>query len=319
LIKINKFGINNIKMYDVIIIGAGPAGLTAAIYAARKNLKTIVLSMDVGGQTIWSFGVENYPGFRVISGIELVGKFEEHVREFGVELKTSNEVQSIKQAGNHFEVFVKNVKDVKYEGKTIIAASGKIPSKLNVPGENEFLGKGVAYCATCDAPIFAGKDVAVVGGGNSALEAAFQLSEIGEQIYIINASLNLSGDEITRDKVETKNNIEIINNSEVTEISGGKFVSGIRIKDKLSGGDKTINVQGVFIEIGSIPSTGFAKGFLEMNALNEIIINCRSETSVPGVFAAGDVTNGPAKQIISAAGDGCKAALAAYEYLMKIK
>jgi alkyl hydroperoxide reductase subunit F len=266
------------ELYDVIIIGAGPAGLTAAIYAARKKLKTLVLSRDVGGQTIWSFGVENYPGFRIISGIELVRKFEEHVRDFGVELKTSN-----------------------------------------VPGENEFLGKGVAYCATCDAPIFAGKDVAVVGGGNAALEAALQLSEIGEQIYIINASHELGGDEITRDKVKSKNNIEIINNSEVTEISGGKFVSGIKIKNKLSGGEKTINVQGVFIEIGSIPSTIFAKGFLEMNALNEIIINCRSETNVPGVFAAGDVTNGPAKQIISAAGDGCKAALAAYEYLMKMK
>jgi len=310
------------ELYDVIIIGAGPAGLTAAIYATRKKLKTLVLSRDVGGQTIWSFGVENYPGFRVISGIELVRKFEEHVRDFGVELKTSSEVQSIKQADKHFEVFVKNAKDVKnvkYEGKTVIAASGKIPRKLNVPGENEFLGKGVAYCATCDAPIFAWKDVAVVGGGNAALEAALQLSGIGEQIYIINASHELGGDEITRDKFNSKNNLEIINNSEVTEISGGKFVSGIKIKNKLSGGEKTINVQGVFIEIGSIPSTIFAKGFLEMNALNEIIINCRSETNVPGVFAAGDVTNGPAKQIISAAGDGCKAALAAYEYLMKMK
>lgn len=303
-------------MYDLIIIGAGPAGLTAAVYAARKKLKTLVLTKDVGGQTIWSFGIENYLGFRMIPGIELVRKFEEHIKEFDVELKTNKGVTGIMKKDNYFEIFTK---DNEYSGKAVIIASGKIPRKLNVPGEDEFLGKGVAYCATCDAPLFAGKDVAVIGSGNSALDAAFQLSQIGKKIYIININSGLGGDEITQDKVKSADNIEIINNAKTLEINGDVFVNNIKIKDTIKGIEKIISVQGVFVEIGSVPSSDFAKGLLEMNDLKEIKINCKGETSAAGIFAAGDVTNIPAKQIISAAGDGCKAALSAYDYLIKTR
>ena len=303
-------------MHDTIIIGAGPAGLTAAVYAARKKLKTLVLSKDVGGQTIWSFGVENYLGFRLISGVELVRRFEEHVREFEVELKTDNEVTGIEQKDDYFDV---HTKDEKYRGKTVVIASGKIPRKLNVPGEEKFLGRGVAYCATCDAPLFLGKDVAVIGGGNAALDAALQLSQIGKQIYVININAELGGDEITRDKIKAADNIGVLNNAQTLEISGEVFVNGIKIRDKTRGDERAIDVQGVFVEIGSVPSSDFARGLVEVNDSGEIKVNCRSETNIPGIFAAGDVTDVSAKQIIAAAGDGCKAAISAYDHLIRKK
>lgn len=301
-------------MHDIIIIGAGPAGLTAAIYAARKKLKTLVLSKDVGGQTIWSFGVENYPGFRMISGVELVQKFEEQIEGLEVELRTNEEVLGIEQKRGYFEVLAK---DGKYHGKAVIIASGKVPRKLNVPGEDEFLGKGVAYCATCDAPLFSGKDVAVVGGGNSALETALQLSRIGKQIYVVNKGQKPSGDELIQERVKSAENVEVLNNSQTVKITGGKFVTGLLVKT--NGKERRLGVQGVFVEIGFIPSSSFARGLVRTNGQGEIEVNCRNETGLPGIFAAGDVTDSPAKQIIAAAGDGCKAALSAYGYLMKKK
>lgn len=303
-------------MYDIIIVGAGPAGLTAAIYSARKKLKTLVISKDVGGQTIWSFNVENYLGFRLISGTDLVKRFEDHVKEFGIEIKSMNEVKSIIKKEGYFEI---STKDEKYLGKTVIIASGKTPRKLNIPGEDKFLGKGVAYCATCDAPVFFGKDVCVVGGGNSALEAVMQLSKIANKIYLVNIESELGGDEITRDKVKSAGNVEILNNMQALEISGGNFAGSVKIKDKINGSERVINAEGVFIEVGYTPSVDFVKDLVELNDLNEIKVNCRSETSVPGIFGAGDVTSVPAKQIIAAAGEGCKAALSAYEYLIRRK
>lgn len=304
------------EIYDLIIIGACPAGLTAAIYSARKKLKTLVLSKDIGGQTIWSFNIENYIGFRLISGIELVKKFEEHVKDFGIEIKNMAEVKSIIKKDEYFEI---STKDEKYHAKALIIASGKIPRKLSIPGEDKFLGKGVAYCATCDAPGFSGKDVCVVGGGNSALEAVMQLSRIANKVYLINVNPELGGDEITRDKVKSAGNVEILNNAQTLEIIGRDFMESIKIKDKITGSEKVINASGVFIEVGYSPSVDFAKGLVELNNLNEININCRSETNVPGIFAAGDVTSVPAKQIIAAAGEGCEAVLSAYEYLVRIK
>jgi len=301
-------------MYDLIIIGAGPAGLTAAIYAARKKLSTLVLSKDVGGQAALSWEVENYLGYNLVSGAELVQKFREHVEKFGVEFREGVEVNSLAQRNDGFEV---SVSDEKFQARAVIVASGKSPRRLNVPGEKEFAGKGIAYCATCDAPLFQGKDVAVVGGGNAALDAAFQLTKIANRIYLINTDPGLGGDEVTREKVKKSDKVEILNNTETVEIKGEKFVSAIVVKE--SNKSREIPVQGIFVEIGSIPSVEFLHGLLELNDMNEIKVNNQNDTSVQGIFAAGDCTNVPEKQIIVAAGEGAKAALATYGHLVRLK
>jgi len=300
-------------MYDLIIIGAGPAGLTAAIYAARKKLNTLVLAKDVGGQAALSWEVENYLGYSLVSGAELVQKFREHVEKFGVEFREGVEVNSLVKADNSFEA---SVGDEKFQARAVIVASGKNPRRLNVPGEKEFAGKGIAYCATCDAPLFQGKDVAVVGGGNSALDAAFQLTKIANKMYLVNIEAELGGDEITRGKIKKSDKVEILNNTKTVGVKGDKFVSAIVVKGNE---EREIPVQGIFVEIGSIPSVEFLQGLLELNDTNEIKVSNRNETSVEGIFAAGDCTNAPEKQIIIAAGEGAKAALSAYGYLARLK
>lgn len=300
-------------MHDLIIIGAGPAGLTAAIYAARKKLNTLVLAKDVGGQAALSWEVENYLGYNLISGAELVMKFREHVEKFGVEFREGAEVNSLVKKDGSFEV---SVGDGKFQAKAVIVASGKNPRRLNVPGEKEFAGKGIAYCATCDAPLFQGKDVAVVGGGNAALDAAFQLTKIANKIYLINIDPELAGDEVTRDKVRKSDKVEILNDTKTIAVKGDKFVSGILVKGDE---ERELPVQGIFVEIGSIPSVEFLQGRVELNEMNEIKVTCSNETSVPGIFAAGDCTNVPEKQIIIAAGEGAKAALSAYSYFVRLK
>ena len=300
-------------MHDLIIIGAGPAGLTAAIYAARKKLSTLVLSKDVGGQAALSWEVENYLGYNLVSGAELVQKFREHVEKFGVEFREGAEVNSLVKTDDSFEV---SVGDEMFQARAVIVASGKSPRRLNVPGEKEFAGKGIAYCATCDAPLFQGKDVAVVGGGNAALDAAFQLTKIANKIYLVNVNKELDGDEVTREKVKKSDKVEILNNTETVEVKGEKFVSGILVKGDE---ERDLSVQGIFVEIGSVPAVEFLQGIIELNEMNEIRVSNRNETSVPGIFAAGDCTDVPEKQIIIAAGEGSKAALAAYSYLVRRK
>ncbi len=303
-------------MYDVIIIGAGPAGLTAAIYTSRKKLSTLVLSTDIGGQTILSSDVENYLGYNYIAGVDLVQKFEEHVKEFDIKLELDVKVKNFKKIEGGFEV---STQDKYYQSKTVIIASGKIPKRLNVPGEKEFLGRGVTYCATCDAPVFNGMPVAVIGGGNSALDATLQLTKISSRIYLITINPQMEGDEVMLEKAEASPNVTILNNTETLEIKGDTTVKQIRVKNTSIGEEKYLDVRGVFIEIGSIPSCDFVGDQIERNKLGEIKVDNRNSTNVPGVFAAGDVTDVIEKQIIIAAGEGSKAALAAYEYLAKLK
>ncbi|MBP7055626.1 MAG: FAD-dependent oxidoreductase [Candidatus Omnitrophica bacterium] len=300
-------------IYDLIIIGAGPAGITASVYAARKKMKFLTISLDIGGQAAWSGDVENYTGYQFITGPELAMKFEDHLRHYGIELKEKEEVLEVAKKGA--VISVKTDKG-SYEAKTVIIASGKISRELGVSGEKEFKNKGLTYCATCDGPIFSGKDVAVVGGGNSALDAALQLLRIASRVYIINNTQALGGDEVMREKVLSNPSATVLNSSQVTAITGDGMVSGVRIKS--SGKDELIRVQGIFVEIGLIPNSGFAKDVLK-NSGGEIVVNCRNETNVPGIFAAGDVTDVPEKQIIIAAGEGSKATLAAFRYLNKIK
>jgi NADH-dependent peroxiredoxin subunit F len=301
-------------MYDVIIVGAGPAGITAAIYAGRKKLKTLVLSRNIGGQAVWSSEIENYTGFQFISGQDLAKKFEEHLHQFDVELRQNAEVCCVNKVGDVFRV---KVAQEIYNSRCVIVATGRQPKVLNVPGEAEYKNRGVTYCATCDAPLFADKDVAVIGGGNSALDAAIQLLDIANRIYMIDISDHIIGDPVMLDKVRSSAKVEFIPKTEVREILGSRFVDGIRI---LVGKkeERVIPVGGVFIEIGSCPAkepTCKAK----LNEHGEVMVNDRCETSVEGLFAAGDVTSVPEKQIIVAAGQGCIASLAAFKYISRRK
>jgi alkyl hydroperoxide reductase subunit F len=306
------------KIYDLIIVGAGPAGMTAGVYAARKKLKTLVISKDIGGQASWSSDIENYLGFSMITGPDLVKKFEDHLEEFSedVELRISiSGINKISKKGKNFLVETGDGK--KEEAKAIIIAGGKVPRELGVKGEKEFLNRGVTYCAWCDGPLFKGKDVAIIGGGNSALDAALNVSKLVKQIYIVNITNELTGDPVMIDKVMDLHHIRIMNNTEIVEIEGDKLVDTLRIKSRDGGLEKDLHVSGVFIEVGSLPATDYLKGFVKLNKNGEIIIDELNSTSVPGVFAAGDITEVVEKQIITAAGEGAKAAIQASIYLAK--
>ena len=300
------------KIYDLIIVGAGPAGITACVYAARKRMDFLVITGDIGGQTAWSGDIENYTGYQFITGPDLVQKFEEHMRSYDTSVKEGEGVTEIEKSGEL--VLVKTNKGVEYQAKSVIIASGKRSKELNVPGEEEYRNKGVSYCATCDGPIFSGKDVAIIGGGNSAMDACLQLIKIARQVYVINNTPDLSGDAIMRKKVGEAANVSILNNSKVVAVLGDKMVNAIRIDQE--GQEKTLSVQGIFVEIGLIPNSDFIKG-VEKNSRGEITINNRNETNIPGIFAAGDVTDVPEKQIIIAAGEGSKACLSAFRYLAR--
>lgn len=296
-------------MYDLIIIGAGPAGITAGVYAARKGISFLLISKDVGGQAAWSGDIENYTGYQFITGPELAAKFEDHMRKYNINLREGEEVLDINKVNSIIQV---NTSEGVYEAKTVIIASGKFSKELGVPGEKKFKNKGLTYCATCDGPLFAGKDVAVIGGGNSALDAVLQLVRMCRRVYVVNITPTLGGDEIMRKKVEDDPKVTIFNNSKVLAVAGDNMVTGIRIAT--DGNEESIAVQGIFVEIGLTPNSSFAKD-IKKNQNGEIIINCYNETNIPGIFAAGDVTNVPEKQIIIAAGEGSKAALAAFKYL----
>ncbi|MFH0877790.1 MAG: FAD-dependent oxidoreductase [Candidatus Omnitrophota bacterium] len=296
--------------FDLVIVGAGPAGITAGIYAARKKINFLLISQDVGGQTLWSADVENYTGYQFITGAELVAKFEEHLKQFKVQLKKDQEVTQVCQLpGNKF--CVKTAKET-HEARSVILACGRRPRWLDVKGAEEFRNKGISYCATCDGPIFAGKTVAVVGGGNAALDAALQMIQIAEKIYLVNINPALAGDAIMLEKVEKSPKVEILNETTTQEIVGDQFVKGIKVAER--GKPRDLAVEGVFVEIGSVPNSHIVD-FVAKNDAGEIIVDNLNRTSVPGVFAAGDVTNVPEKQIIVAAGEGAKSVLGVFRYL----
>ena len=295
--------------YDLIIIGAGPAGITAAVYAARKQMNILVISLDIGGQAAISGDVENYTGYQFITGPELAAKFEEHMRRYEIGMKEGETVLDLKKQGDTALV---TTDKGKYQAKAVIVASGKRSRELGVPGEKEFKNKGITYCATCDGPLFKGKDIAIIGGGNSALDAALQMIKIAKKVYMVNITPALGGDPKMREKVEKSPIVTVLNDSRVTAIVGGKMVSSIKVLT--AGKEQSLPVQGVFVEIGLIPNSEFARELVK-NEFGEIKVNCRNETNIPGIFAAGDVTDVPEKQIIIAAGEGSKACLSAFRYL----
>jgi len=309
---------NSSFLYDVIIIGAGPAGVTAGIYSARQKLKTLLLTKDFGGQMARkAVSIENYPGFKEISGFDLIERFKQHLKNYQVKIK-KEEVGGIEKKGNVFCVITE--KGRKYYSKTVIVCSGADPRPLEVPGEKEFLGKGVSYCSACDGPLFKEKDVAVIGGGNAGFEAALALTSFAKKIYILEFAEKVKAEEILQQRVRKTKKVKIITNAQLKEIKGNKFVEEIVYIDRVLNKEKVLKVQGVFVEIGNNPATGFLKKLVDFSERDEIVIDpVTNMTKTPGLFAAGDVSNVKWKQIIVACGEGAKAALSAYHYLQKLK
>ncbi|HTW96668.1 MAG TPA: FAD-dependent oxidoreductase [Candidatus Methylomirabilis sp.] len=299
-------------MYDVIIIGGGAAAMSAAIYAARRQMKTLMIAKDLGGQMMWASVIENYPGYKSITASELIEKFTEQVRELGVEIKIS-EVKEIKKLAD--ENFAVATASEKFSAKTVIVAIGAAHRQLGVPGEKELAGRGVAYCANCDGPLFRDKTVAVVGGGNSALDAAGLLAKIAKKVYLIHQFDTFQAFEHLEKKIREAANIEIILQSKVEEIIGEKKVTSIKIRNLADDSSREISLDGIFVEIGFEVKTDLVANLVKINERKEIIVNEKYETSLPGMFAAGDCTNGPFKQIVISAGNGSIAALSAYNYI----
>ena len=305
-------------IYDLVIIGGATSGLTAGIYAARKKLNAVILTKEIGGQTLQTESIENFPGFEKISGSGLIDKIKEQVKKYGLPIKSGYEVKSISKTDDIFEIAV-NISD-EIKAKSIIIATGKNPRRLNVSGEKEFENKGVVYCSTCDAPLFGGKTVVVAGGGNSGLNSAFDLLKYAVKIYVMENSGKLIGDEFLQEKLKKSGKVEFMTGAEIKEIKGGDFMEEVVYLDKKSGEEKALKAQGLFVNVGWSPSSAFAKGFLKTNEYEEIVIDLKTnETSVKGVFASGDVTDVKYKQCVIAAGEGAKAALSAYDYLKNTK
>ncbi len=301
------------SLYDVVIIGGGPAGLSAAIYAARKILKTLVISKDIGGQVAWTYDVDNYLGFSQVDTADLIAKFEEHVEKYTVDKSIGVGVNSIELTGKIKRITTSDGKS--YLARTAIIATGKRPRPLNVPGEKELVGMGVTYCSTCDAPLFADLDVAVAGGGNSALEAVIDLMKVAKNVYMVSLT-PLTGDQILQDKVIGSPKVEVFTEYKILRIVGDSAVEGIEIESLKTGEVKRIDVQGIIVEIGLLPNSGMVIDTLETNSIGEIVVDSRCRTGISGVFACGDVTDVPFKQVIVAAGEGAKAALSAHDYII---
>lgn len=303
-------------MYDLIIIGGGPAGITAGIYAARQKLNILMITKDFGGQIAKkAVDIENYPGFGKISGPDLIKKFVSHLKKYKISIE-KDEVLRVEKKNGRFLVFTQGKK--KFESSALIVASGADPRPLEVPGEKEFLGKGLSYCAVCDGSLFRNKTVAIVGGGNAAFETAIFLTEYVKKIYILEFGPEVKADETNQELVKKTGKAELITNASVKEIKGDKFVKELIYQDLKTKERKTLKVEGVFIEIGYQPATAFVKGLVDFSERDEIKVKFETqETKTPGLFAAGDTNEGTYRQIITACGEGAKAALAAFCYIKK--
>ncbi len=306
-------------MIDVLIIGGGAAAMSAAIYTARKKLNTQIVTDEVGGQTALQPEIYNYAGFLDKDGHQLMQNMRTQVSELGVPIVESTggvkKVSVREEDGKEVFIVTDNAGKT-HEAKSIIIASGKKPRTMGVPGEEKFSNKGVTYCATCDAPLFSGKTVVVVGGGNSGLDAAMQLTKYATKVYVFESNEKVKGDQITQDKLAESSMVEIWTNIEVKEVKGEKFVSSIVYKNKTTGEEKELAVEGVFVTIGMLPNSDFLKDICDLNQWGEVMINPKTNaTSHVGIFAAGDITDVLEKQTVIAAGEGAKAALQCYKWL----
>jgi alkyl hydroperoxide reductase subunit F len=311
--------INQKDAFDVLIVGGGPAGASASIYAARKGFNTGIVAERFGGQVMDTMAIENFISVKETEGPKLVSALEEHVKEYDVDIMHLQRASGLKKQPN-------NMIDVTLESgatltsKTVILATGARWRQLGVPGEQEYRGKGVAYCPHCDGPLFKGKPVAVIGGGNSGVEAAIDLAGIVAHVTVIQYDEHLTADKVIVDKLNSLPNITVITNGATNEINGedGK-VSGLTYTDRTTGESNHIDLDAVFIQIGLVPNTDWLEGTIDLSQYGEIEVDAHGMTSLPGVFAAGDVTTIPYKQIIMAMGDGAKAALGAFDYIIRNK
>ena len=305
--------------YDVLIVGGGPAGAAAAVYAARKGIRTGIVAERFGGQTLDTLAIENYISVLETDGPKFAAALEAHVRAYGVDIMNSQRVEALVPAGAPGGLAgVKLANGAELKARAVILSTGARWKSVNVPGEAEYRTKGVAYCPHCDGPLFKGKKVAVIGGGNSGVEAAIDLAGVVEHVTLFEFMDQLKADAVLVKKLLSLPNVTVHLNAQTLEITGdGQKVDGLRFKNRSSGEEQTVALAGVFVQIGLVPNTEFLKGTVELSRFGEIIIDARGATNLPGVFAAGDGTTVPYKQIVIAAGDGAKAALSAFDYLVR--
>ena len=304
--------------FEVLVIGGGPAGAAAAIYAARKGIRTGVAAERFGGQVLDTMAIENFISVTYTEGPKLASALEQHVREYDVDimnLQRASRLIPANEPGGLIEVQLENGASLK--SRSVVLSTGARWRQMNVPGEQEYRNKGVAYCPHCDGPLFKGKRVAVIGGGNSGVEAAIDLAGIVGHVTLIEFDTQLRADAVLQRKLKSLKNVDVFTNAQTTEITGDQKVNGLIYKDRATGESKKVELEGVFIQIGLVPNTDWLKGTVELSKHGEIIVDARGQTSVPGVFAAGDATTVPFKQIIIAAGEGAKAALSAFDYLIR--
>lgn len=300
--------------YDVLVVGGGPAGSSAAIYAARKGIRTGIVAERFGGQVMDTLGIENFISVKHTEGPKLVASLEEHVKEYGVDIMNLQRATRL-QKNELIEVELENGAVLK--SKTVILSTGARWRNVNVPGEAEFKNKGVAYCPHCDGPLFEGKDVAVIGGGNSGVEAAIDLAGIVKHVTVIEFNPELKADQVLQDRLHSLPNVTVVTNAQTSEITGTDKVNGITYIDRATGEDHHVELQGVFVQIGLVPNTEWLGNTLERTRFGEIVVDKHGATDLPGVFAAGDCTDSAYKQIIISMGSGATAALGAFDYLIR--
>ncbi|MBA1293156.1 alkyl hydroperoxide reductase subunit F [Pseudomonas lurida] len=305
--------------FDVLVVGGGPAGSSAAIYAARKGIRTGVAAERFGGQVLDTMSIENFISVQETEGPKLASALEAHVRQYDVDIMNLQRASSLVPAKNPGELHeIRFESGATLKSRTVILATGARWREMGVPGEQEYKAKGVCFCPHCDGPLFKGKRVAVIGGGNSGVEAAIDLAGIVSHVTLLEFDSKLRADAVLQRKLYSLPNVEVITSALTSEVKGdGQKVTGLAYKDRDSGAFKTLDLEGIFVQIGLLPNTDWLKGTVELTPRGEIIVDARGETSLPGVFAAGDVTTVPYKQIVIAVGEGAKASLSAFDHLIR--
>jgi alkyl hydroperoxide reductase subunit F len=300
--------------YDLLILGGGPAAMSATVYAARKMMTLAIITKDFGGQVRETSEVENWLGFQSINAKDLADHFEEHVKSFDIAVSLGTAATEVSKEADTFKV--RTDSDRVFSSRALILATGKRHRLLNVPGEKELVGRGVAYCATCDAPFFKGKKVVVVGGGNSAFTTAMDLLKVEAEVTLVNFTKGWRADETLKQRVRQTDKVSLLDYHQVVRIEGRDRVTAVVVRNRENEEEEKLDASGVFVEIGLLPNNESFKDLMELNEQGEVIVDCCCQTSVEGVFGAGDVTTVPHKQIVIAAGEGAKAALSAYDYLI---
>ena len=302
--------------FDVLVVGGGPAGAAAAIYAARKGIRTGLLTERFGGQVLDTLGIENFISVKQTDGPTLVASLEQHVKDYDIDVMNLQRAKALKQTDAGFEIALE--KGALLRSKSIVLSTGARWREINVPGEREYRNKGVAYCPHCDGPLYKGKRVAVIGGGNSGVEAAIDLAGIAQHVTLIEYDRTLRADAVLQNRLKSLSNVTVITHAQTTEVQGdGTRVNALVYRDRSSNENKSLALEGIFVQIGLLPNTDWLKGTLELSAHGEVVVNAKGETSLEGVFAAGDCTTVPYKQIIIAMGQGANAALGAFDHLIR--